>query len=36
MSSSSGKEVPVEEVTQEVREQQLVGRFDFYTVQNGP
>jgi hypothetical protein len=36
MSSSSGEEVPVEEVTQEVREQQIVGRFDFYTVQNGP
>jgi hypothetical protein len=36
MSLSSGEEVPVEEVTQEVREQQLVGRFDFYTVQNGP
>jgi hypothetical protein len=36
MSSSSGEEVPVEEVTQEVREQQLVSRFDFYTVQNGP
>jgi hypothetical protein len=28
--------VPVEEVTQEVREQQLVNRFDFYTMQNGP
>jgi hypothetical protein len=36
MSSSSGEEVHVEEVTQEVREQQLVNRFDFYTVQNGP
>jgi len=36
MSSSSGEEVPVEEVTQEVREQHLVGRFDFYTMQNGP
>jgi len=23
-------------VTQEIREQQLVGRFDFSTVQNGP
>jgi hypothetical protein len=29
MSSSSGEEIPVEEVTQEIREQQLVGRFDF-------
>jgi len=36
MSSSSGEEVPVEEVTQEVREQQLVERFDFYTMQNRP
>jgi hypothetical protein len=36
MSSSSGEEIPVEEVTQEIREQQLVGRFDFLTVQNGP
>jgi hypothetical protein len=36
MSSSSGEEVPVEEVTQEVCEQQLVSRFDFHTVQNGP
>jgi hypothetical protein len=36
MFSSSGKEVHVEEVTQEVREQQIIGRFDFYTVQNGP
>jgi hypothetical protein len=36
MSSSSGEEVPVEEVTQEVHEQQLVERFDFYTMQNRP
>jgi hypothetical protein len=36
MSSSSGKEVPVEEVTQEIREQHLVNRFDFFIVQNGP
>jgi hypothetical protein len=36
MSSSSAEEVPVEEVTQEIREQQLVTRFDFFTVQNGP
>jgi hypothetical protein len=36
MSSFNGKEVPVEEVTQEIREQQLVTRFDFFTVQNGP
>jgi hypothetical protein len=30
MSSSSGEEVLVEEVTQEIREQQLVNRFDFF------
>jgi hypothetical protein len=36
MSSSSGDEIPEEDVTQEIWEQQLVGRFDFLTVQNGP
>jgi hypothetical protein len=36
MSSSSGEEVPVEPITQENRELNLVGRFDFFTVQNGP
>jgi hypothetical protein len=36
MSSSRGKEVHVEEVIQEIHEQQLVSRFDFFTVQNGP
>jgi hypothetical protein len=36
MSSSSGKEVPEEELTQEIRERQLVNRFDFLTRQNGP
>jgi len=36
MLSSSGEEIHVEEVTQEIREQQLVNRFDFYTVQNRP
>jgi hypothetical protein len=39
MSLSSGEGVPVEQVTQEIREQQLdrfVGRFDFFTIQNGP
>jgi hypothetical protein len=34
MSSSSGEEVPVEIVTQENRELNLV--FDFFSVQNGP
>jgi hypothetical protein len=36
MSSSSGKEVPEEELTQEIREWQLVNRFDFLIGQNGP
>jgi hypothetical protein len=36
MSSSEGEKVPVEEVTQEIHEQQLVNKFDFFTVQNGP
>jgi hypothetical protein len=35
MSSSSGEGVPVEPVTQETRELNLVRRFDFFTVQNG-
>jgi hypothetical protein len=34
MSSSSGEEVPVEEVTQEIHEQQLVNRLAFFTSQN--
>jgi hypothetical protein len=36
MSLSNGEGVPEEQVTQEIREQQLVGRFDFIIVQNGP
>jgi hypothetical protein len=36
MSSSEGEKVHVEEVTQEIHEQQLVNRFDFFTVQNEP
>jgi hypothetical protein len=36
MSSSSDEGILVEQMTQEIREQQLVGRFDFQTVQNGP
>jgi hypothetical protein len=36
MSSSSGADVPVEVLTQETRELQLVGRFDFCSVQSGP
>jgi hypothetical protein len=35
MSSSSG-EVPVEPMTQENRELNLVRRFDYVTIQNGP
>ncbi len=36
MSSSSDEAVPVEQVTLEIREEQLVSRFDFFTVQDGP
>jgi hypothetical protein len=36
MSSSSGKEVLEEELMQEIRERQLVNRFDFLIGQNGP
>jgi hypothetical protein len=36
MSSSSGEEVPEEKLTQEIRERQLVNRFNFLTGQNGP
>jgi hypothetical protein len=36
MSSSSGEEIPVEQVTQEIRERRLVSRFDFWTGQSGP
>jgi hypothetical protein len=36
MSSSSGEEVLVEPATQESRELNIVRRFDYYTVQDGP
>jgi hypothetical protein len=36
MSSSSDEGVPVEQMTQEIHKQQLVGRFDFLTVHSGP
>jgi hypothetical protein len=36
MSSSSDEGIPEEQMTHEIREQQLVGRFDFLTIQNGP
>jgi hypothetical protein len=36
MSSSSGEEVPAEQVTQEILEQRLVCRFDFFNVQSKP
>ncbi len=35
-SSSSAEEVAMEEVIQEIHEQRLVNRFDFFTSQNGP
>jgi len=36
MSSSNGEEIHVISATQENRELNRVGRFDFFTVQNGP
>jgi hypothetical protein len=36
MSSPSGEDVPVEILIQEIQELQIIGRFDFFTVQNGP
>jgi hypothetical protein len=36
MSSPNGEDVPMEILTQETRELQIVNRFDFFTVQNGP
>jgi hypothetical protein len=36
MSSSNADDDGVEELTQEIREQQIVNRFDFLTRQNGP
>jgi hypothetical protein len=36
MSLSGGEDVPVEVLTQETRELQLVSKFDFYSVQSGP
>jgi len=36
MSSSSREEIPEEFLTQENRELNLVRRFDFWTIQNGP
>jgi len=36
MSLSSGEEIPEELLTQENRELNLVRRFDFRTIQNGP
>jgi hypothetical protein len=36
MSSNREEDIPVEEVTQDIHEQQLVTRFDFLAFQNGP
>ncbi len=36
MSSFSGEEVPAEQVTQEILEERLVYRFDFFNVQSRP
>jgi hypothetical protein len=36
MSSFSSEEIPVEQETQELREQQIVRRFDFGNLQDSP
>jgi hypothetical protein len=36
MSSSGANETRGEEVTQDIREQRIVNRFDYYTTQGGP
>jgi hypothetical protein len=36
MSSSGADEVGGEELTQDIREQQIVNRFDYLTTQGGP
>ncbi len=36
MSSSSADEIPIEGLTQDIREQRIIANFDFYTIQGGP
>jgi hypothetical protein len=36
MNSSSAEEVPIEEVTQEIREQRIIIRFNYLRGQDGP
>jgi hypothetical protein len=36
MSSSSVDEIPVEELTQDMREQRIIANFDYYTTQSEP
>ncbi len=36
MSSSGADEVGVEEVTQDLREQRIMGRFDYFITRGGP
>jgi hypothetical protein len=36
MSSSSDEGIPDEQVTQEIQEQRIVRRFDFWSAQDGP
>jgi len=36
MSSSGANEIGREEVTQDIREQQIVNRFDYFITQGGP
>jgi len=36
MSSSEADEVGAEKLTQDIREQRIVNRFDYFTTQGGP
>jgi hypothetical protein len=36
MSSSEADEVGAEDLTQDILEQQIINRFDYYTIQGGP
>jgi hypothetical protein len=36
MSSSNADEIPIEELTQDMREQRIIANFDYYTTQGEP
>jgi hypothetical protein len=36
MSSSSANEIPVEELTQDMREQRIIANFDYHTIRGDP